>query len=138
MELHELKNPNKTNKHRKGRGISQGKGKTSGRGMKGQKARNNVRPGFEGGQTPLYRRIPKFGFTNFMQKKFVIVNLETISQKYENGETVDLETLIAKKIIKSKRIKNVKILGNGELTKKVKFNVTKITKGAQAKIDKIK
>lgn len=138
IELHNLKNPNKIVKHRKGRGISQGKGKTSGRGQKGQKARSTVRPGFEGGQTPLYRRIPKFGFKNFTRKEYVIVNLDTLSEKYNKGETVSFKTLIEKGIVKSKKNKQIKILGRGKLTKNLKFDVAKITKSAQNQINNIK
>ncbi len=142
MELHNLKSTknSREEKTRKGRGISQGKGKTSGRGQKGQKSRSNggVRPGFEGGQTPLYRRIPKRGFTSVTKNnKYIPVNLDIIEQNYKANEVVSLKTLQEKGIIK-KSTKNVKILGNGKVSKALTFEIKKVSASALKKIHAIK
>ena len=103
---------------RRGRGHGSGNGKTAGKGHKGQKARSGApRAGFEGGQMPLYRRIPKRGFTNRNTKEIVSINV-TALERFDNGETVDVEALIAAGIVKNPR-DGVKILGNGDLTKKL-------------------
>ena len=103
---------------RRGRGHASGNGKTAGKGHKGQKARSGApRPGFEGGQMPLYRRIPKRGFTNRNSKDIVAINLSAL-EVFENGETVTVETLLEKGIVKNPK-DGVKILGNGEFTKKL-------------------
>ena len=125
MELSNLR-PAEGSKHsdnfRRGRGHGSGNGKTAGKGHKGQKARSGApRPGFEGGQMPLYRRIPKRGFTNRNTKEIVAVNLGVL-ERFENGATVDVNTLIEAGIIKNPR-DGVKILGNGELTKKLNVKV---------------
>ncbi|WP_342252547.1 50S ribosomal protein L15 [Spiroplasma endosymbiont of Amphibalanus improvisus] len=137
MELHNLKSTegSRHNKKRLGRGSSSGTGKTSGRGQKGQKARSGggTRPGFEGGQTPIYRRIPKFGFTNINTKKYTILNLDQI-EKMGISE-INHETLIDKKIISSKK-NLIKILGNGNITKKINLKVNKISGSAAEKIKK--
>lgn len=104
---------------RRGRGHASGNGKTAGKGHKGQKARSGApRPGFEGGQMPLYRRIPKRGFTNRNSKDIVAINLSAL-EVFENGETVTVETLLEKGIVKNPK-DGVKILGNGEFTKKAR------------------
>ena len=138
MRLEELK-PTEGSTHRKkivGRGIGSGVGKTSGRGHKGQKARSGggVRPGFEGGQMPLYRRLPKRGFTNIFAKKYVTVNVEVLD-KFNDGDEVTAESLLEKGII-SKTLDGVKFLGRGEVTKKVTVKVAKISESAKEKIEK--
>lgn len=126
----------KTSK-RVGRGIGSGLGKTSGRGHKGQNARSGggVRPGFEGGQMPLFRRLPKRGFTNNFSKKYATLNIEVLN-KFENGTVVDAELLINEGIIRKSEMEyGVKILGDGELTKKVTVKAQKFTKSAVEKIE---
>ena len=123
---------------RVGRGDSAGRGSTCGRGHKGQNARSGggVRPGFEGGQMPLYRRIARKGFSNYpFKKEFIILNLESLERNYSDGDTVSMETLKEKKLIK-KTSPDVKILGKGELTKKLTVEVEKISKSAREKIEK--
>ena len=138
MRLEELK-PAEGATHRKkivGRGIGAGVGKTSGRGHKGQKARSGggVRPGFEGGQMPLYRRLPKRGFTNIFAKKYVSVNVEVLD-KFNDGDEVTAQSLLEKGII-SKTLDGVKILGRGEVTKKLTVKVAKVSESAKEKIEK--
>ena len=138
MRLEELK-PAEGSKHRAkivGRGIGSGTGKTSGKGHKGQNARSGggVRPGFEGGQMPLYRRLPKRGFTNIFAKQYVAVNVEELN-KFDDGADVTAETLIEKGVI-SKALDGVKILGRGEITKKVNVKVAKYSASAKEKIEK--
>ena len=138
MELHSLKAAEGSRKvrNRVGRGTSSGNGKTSGRGQKGQKSRSGggVRPGFEGGQTELFRRMPKRGFLNVNRKEYAIVNLETLN-RLEDGATVSAETLVAAKIIKDVK-SGVKVLANGELTaKKLTVKVAKVSAAAKAAIE---
>lgn len=139
MKLNELKPVEgaKHSKKRLGRGIGSGNGKTAGRGAKGQNARSGggVRPGYEGGQTPLFKRLPKRGFTNVSHKEYAIVNLGEIEKKFEAGSVVDLASLKATGLVK-KEYEGVKILGEGELTKALTFKVVKVTKSAQEKISK--
>jgi len=125
----------KHSKKRVGRGPGSGWGKTAAKGHKGQNSRSGggVPPSFEGGQMPLIRRLPKRGFKNPFKKQYNIVNLSVLEAKYEEGETVSLETLLKKKIIK-KELDGVKILGNGEISKKLKFAVDKISEKAKEKI----
>ncbi len=121
-----------------GRGNGSTRGGTSGRGSNGQNARSGggVRPGFEGGQMPLYRRIARRGFSNYPFKvEYKAVNLREIELKYTDGETVSLETLKEKGVVKGKNVK-VKILGDGELTKKLTVDVEKVSAGAKEKIEK--
>ena len=121
---------------RRGRGHGSGNGKTAGKGHKGQKERSGApRPGFEGGQMPLYRRIPKRGFKNRNTKDIVAVNVERL-EKFENGSEVTAESLIALGIISHAR-DGVKILGNGELTKKLTVKVCAVSEGAKAKIEAV-
>ncbi|ADQ31086.1 MULTISPECIES: 50S ribosomal protein L15 [Borreliella] len=135
-----LLKPKGASKRRKivGRGPGSGLGKTSGRGQKGQKARNtSPRLGFEGGQTPLYRRLPRKGFSNSDYKlEYAIVNLGDIDKKFKDGQVVNYDTLLENKLIKKKN-KKIKILSNGKLTKKVSFEVSKISKSAESLIIKI-
>ncbi|WP_024655327.1 50S ribosomal protein L15 [Borrelia hispanica] len=135
-----LKRPLGANKSKKivGRGPGSGLGKTSGRGQKGQKARNSSpRIGFEGGQTPLYRRLPRRGFSNHDYKiRYEIVGLGDIDRKFEAGDLVNYDTLLQKGLVNKKK-KNIKILANGELTKKVDFEISRISKSAEELATKI-
>ncbi len=121
---------------RVGRGIGSGNGKTSGKGHKGQNARSGggVRPGFEGGQMPLYRRLPKRGFNNIFAKKYVAVNVSEL-ERFEDGTTVTAELLKESGVV-SKTLDGVKILGRGELTKKLEVKAAKFSASATAKIEK--
>ena len=119
---------------RRGRGHGSGNGKTAGKGHKGQKARSGApRPGFEGGQMPLYRRIPKRGFTNRNSKTIVGINVCAL-EVFDNDAVVSVETLIEQGIVKNPR-DGVKILGNGELTKKLTVQANAFSAGAVAKIE---
>ena len=119
---------------RRGRGHGSGNGKTAGKGHKGQKARSGAsRPGFEGGQMPLYRRLPKRGFTNRNTKEIVAINVSAL-EVFDNGTTVDVNALIEKGVIKNPR-DGVKILGNGELTKKLDVKVDAFSASAKEKIE---
>ena len=120
---------------RKGRGPGSGNGKTAGKGHKGQNARSGggVRPGFEGGQLPLYRKHPKRGFNNKFATNYAIVNVQTINDKFENGAVVDMEALLAAKIIR-KPMDGLKVLGNGELTKNVTVKANIFSATAKEKI----
>lgn len=121
---------------RVGRGIGSGTGKTSGKGHKGQNARSGggVRPGFEGGQMPLYRRLPKRGFKNIFAKQYVTVNVEVLD-RLDEGTEVTAEVLKENGII-SKTLDGVKILGRGEVTKKFNVKVAKLSASAKEKIEK--
>ncbi len=137
MELSNL-SPADGSKHsdnfRRGRGHGSGNGKTAGKGHKGQKARSGApRPGFEGGQMPLYRRIPKRGFTNRNTKEIVGINVSAL-ERFENGSEVTVETLIENGIVKNPR-DGVKILGNGEITKKLNVKANAFSEGAKQKIE---
>lgn len=136
MKLHELKPAEGSRKvrNRVGRGTSSGNGKTSGRGQKGQKARSGggVRLGFEGGQTPLFRRLPKRGFTNINAKEYVLVSLDALNV-FEDGTEVSPSVLKNAGIIKSEK-SGVKILANGELIKKLDVKAAKFSKAAAAAI----
>ena len=119
---------------RRGRGHGSGNGKTAGKGHKGQKARSGAtRPGFEGGQMPLYRRIPKRGFTNPNSKDIVGINVSAL-ERLDNGAEVTIALLVESGIIKNPR-DGVKILGNGELTKKLTVKEVAVSEGAKAKIE---
>lgn len=123
-----------SNNFRRGRGHGSGNGKTAGKGHKGQKARSGgTRPGFEGGQMPLYRRIPKRGFTCFNSKRIVGINVSAL-EVFDNDTVVSVETLKERGIIKNAR-DGVKILGNGELTKKLTVQANAFSAGAVAKIE---
>lgn len=138
MKLNELKSAPGAVRDRKrvGRGIGSGNGKTAGRGTKGQNARGSgTRPGYEGGQTPLFKRIPKRGFTNVNAHEFAVVNLGDINDRFEAGATVDTESLKKAGLVK-KEYEGVKVLGNGNLDKALTFNVTKVSKSAMEKITK--
>ena len=124
-----------SNNFRKGRGHGSGNGKTAGRGQKGQKARSGgrVKPGFEGGQMPIYRRIPKRGFKCRNSKEIVGINVSRL-EVFDNDSTVSVETLIEKGIVKNPK-DGVKILGNGELTKKLNVQANAFSAGAKEKIE---
>lgn len=135
MKLNELKpsEGSRTSRKRIGRGDSSGNGKTAGRGQKGQKARGKVRLGFEGGQMPLYRRIPKRGFTNINRKEYAIVNLDALNV-FDEGAEITPETLLKAGIIK-KQLSGVKILGNGEVSKKFTVKAQKFSASAVKAIE---
>ncbi|MGI6017418.1 MAG: 50S ribosomal protein L15 [Marvinbryantia sp.] len=121
---------------RRGRGHGSGNGKTAGKGHKGQKARSGAtRPGFEGGQMPLYRRIPKRGFTNRNTLDIEAINVSAL-ERFDNDTEVTIETLIEAGVIKSAK-DGVKVLGNGELTKKLTVKVNAFSEGAKAKIEAV-
>ena len=138
MKLHELSPApgSVTPAWRKGRGPGSGNGKTAGKGHKGQNARSGggVRPGFEGGQLPLYRRLPKRGFHNKFATVYSIVNVETLNECFEDGAVVDLETLIENGIIR-KENDGLKVLGNGEITKKLTVKAKVFSATAKEKIE---
>lgn len=137
MKLHELQPAPGSRKERDrvGRGIGSGNGKTSGRGHKGQNARSGggVRIGFEGGQTPLFRRLPKRGFTNIHRKEYAIVNLEALN-RFEDGTEVTPELLLETGVV-SKLKAGIKVLGNGELTKKLTVKAHKFSASAKEAIE---
>lgn len=139
MKLHELQYSEGARKNRKriGRGQGSGTGKTAGKGHKGQNARSGggVRLGFEGGQTPLARRLPKRGFTNFTRKEYATLNVELL-ERFENGTVVTPELLIESRIVRKELNAGIKVLGNGELTKKLTVKAHKFSKSAQELIEK--
>jgi large subunit ribosomal protein L15 len=128
----------KTKPKRLGRGIGSGTGKTSAKGHKGQWARSGggVRPGFEGGQMPLTRRLPKRGFTNIYKKEYTIINVSDL-ETFENGATVNQEALIEAGLVKKVEAYGIKVLGNGELTKKLTVEAKKFSKSAIDIIEKV-
>ena len=136
MDLSNLKGLKRTSKKRVGRGIGSGMGKTSTRGMKGQNSRSGggTRPGFEGGQMPLFRRMPKRGFTNIWRTDYSIVNVSDL-EAFDNGQTVDKAALIEKGLV-HRSVGAIKILGEGDLSKKLNVKAQKFSKSAQEKIEK--
>ncbi|BAP39739.1 50S ribosomal protein L15 [Metamycoplasma canadense] len=136
MKLHTLKaTPGaRKEKHRVGRGHAAGKGKQAGRGQSGQTKRSTVRLGFEGGQLPLFRRIPKRGFNNVNHIEYQVVNLSSLEERFTNGDVVSYETLQAKNLIKGKL--PVKILGNGTLSKKLTVLIPTLSQSAKESIEK--
>ena len=137
MKLNELKPAEGSTREsfRVGRGPGSGNGKTAGKGHKGQNARSGggVRPGFEGGQLPLYRKLPKRGFHNKFATVYAIVNVDTLDHNFQDGDVVNLEALLAKKIIR-KSFDGLKVLGDGELTKKLTVQATVFSAAAKEKI----
>ncbi len=137
MKLHELSPVEGSTKraYRVGRGTGSGNGKTAGKGHKGQNARSGggVRPGFEGGQMPLHRRIPKRGFVNIFATEYATINVRDL-ECFENGAVVNAETLIEVGILKN-AMDGVKVLGNGELTKKLTVEAAAFSEGAKSKIE---
>lgn len=138
MRIHELKKPEGATKAPKriGRGQGTGQGTTAGRGMNGQNSRSGggVRLGFEGGQMPLYRRLPKRGFNNKWAKEYAEVNVKDLN-RFEDGTEVDLGVLLAAGLV-GKQLDGLKVLGNGELTKKLTVKAEKFSKSAVEKIEK--
>lgn len=139
MKLHELAPAPGANSesYRRGRGHGSGNGKTAGKGHKGQKARSggSIRPGFEGGQMPLQRQIPKRGFKNIFAKEYAIVNVGDL-EIFENGTVVNGEALVAAGLLK-KTLDGVKVLGNGELTKQLTVEVAAFSESAKQKIEEV-
>ena len=140
IELSNLR-PAEGSKHsdnfRRGRGHGSGNGKTAGKGHKGQKARSGApRPGFEGGQMPLYRRIPKRGFTCPNAKEIVAINVSVLNDKFEDGAVIDVDTMIERGIVKNPK-DGVKILGNGEVTKKLTVKANAFSASAKEKIEAV-
>ncbi len=137
MKLHELSPAEGSTKKsfRVGRGPGSGNGKTAGKGHKGQNARSGggVRPGFEGGQFPIYRQLPKRGFNNKWATNYAIVNVSALNV-FEDGAVVDLEALLAKKIVR-KELDGLKVLGNGEITKKLTVKAAVFSATAKEKIE---
>ena len=137
MKLHELRAPQGASRKakRKGRGQATGLGTTAGRGMNGQNSRSGggVKLGFEGGQMPLYRRLPKRGFTNRFAKKYSVINVSDL-ERFDNGTEVSLEELCNAGIIKQPEAR-LKVLGDGELSKKLTVKVDKVSAAAKAKIE---
>lgn len=137
MKLHELKpaEGSRSTRNRVGRGIGSGNGKTAGRGHKGQNSRSGggVRPGFEGGQNPLFRRLPKRGFTNINRKEFAIVNLDTLN-RFEEGTEVTPALLIETGVVSNEK-SGIKILGNGTLEKKLSVKAHKFSATAKEAIE---
>ena len=141
MKLHELSPAEGSVREnfRKGRGAGSGNGKTAGKGHKGQNARSGggVRPGFEGGQLPLYRKLPKRGFNNYrFGKQYAVVNICYLNEKFGDGDVVDSAALLAKGIIDSVK-DGVKILGEGELTKKLTVKAAVFSASAKEKIEAV-
>ena len=138
MKLHELSPAPGSVKEsfRKGRGTGSGNGKTAGKGHKGQNARSGggVRPGFEGGQLPLYRKLPKRGFKNRFAVNYSIVNVKTLNDRFEDGAVVNLDALLEAGII-SKPLDGLKVLGNGEITKKLTVEASVFSASAKEKIE---
>ncbi len=138
MEIHNLGPAvEKKSRNRVGRGIGSGNGKTAGKGHKGQKARTGgkIRRGFEGGQTPLYRRIPKRGFNNIFSTEYATVNVSDL-ERFENGTVVNMELLVKEGLVRSE-LSGLKVLGNGTLTKKVTVEAKKFTNAAKEKIEAV-
>ena len=124
-------------KKRLGRGIGSGLGKTSGRGTKGQNSRSGggVRPGFEGGQLPLFQRLPKRGFHNHTRVEYTVVNVGQLNELFEDGATVDAQSLITIGLVKDLANGGIKVLGNGELTKKLTIKANKFSESAKKAIE---
>jgi large subunit ribosomal protein L15 len=137
MKLHELSpaEGSAVKAYRKGRGPGSGNGKTAGKGHKGQNARSGggVRPGFEGGQNPLYRRLPKRGFKNHFAKHYAIINVAMLNN-YNDGDVVDVETLLKDRVIRDLG-DGLKVLGNGEISKKITVKANIFSETAKAKIE---
>ena len=138
MRLHNLSPAEGSTKERKriGRGPASGQGKTAGKGHKGQKARagRGMRAGFEGGQMPLQRRLPKRGFNNIFATEYATVNVSDLEKRFEDGAVVDAQSLVESGLLK-KTLDGVKVLGKGEITKALTVKVTAISESAKAKIE---
>ena len=138
MKLHELSPAAGSTKERKriGRGAGSGQGKTAGKGHKGQKARagRGMRPGFEGGQMPLQRRLPKRGFNNIFRKEIAIVNVSDIDAAFDNGAVVTIDALVEKGLVK-KKLDGVKVLGHGEVSKSLTVQANAFSESAKQKLE---
>ena len=136
-ELSNLKPPAKAHKKAKriGRGFASGDGKTSGRGQKGQRARNTVAPWFEGGQMPLHRRLPKRGFKNIFAKQYTVLRLDQIVAHFDADATVNAETVVSEGLVNKVAKNGLKVLGNGSIDKVLHVVAAKFTKSAQQKIE---
>lgn len=134
MKLHTLHpaEGSRKSRNRVGRGQGSGNGKTSGRGQKGQKARNKVPLGFEGGQTQLFRRLPKRGFNNITRKEYAVVNVESLN-RFEDGATVNPAALVEAGLVKNEK-DGIKVLGNGQLERKLTVQAAKFSKSAEEAI----
>lgn len=139
MKLNELpaNPPNRKEPNRVGRGMASGNGKTAGRGQKGQKSRSGGfhKVGFEGGQMPLQRRLPKRGFNNIFRKTYSLINVGDL-EDLDSGTVINLEFLRSKGMVRKDVRDGIKLLGNGELTKKLTITVDKVSKSAQEKVEK--
>ena len=137
MKLENLQALERTSKKRVGRGTGSGMGKTSTRGHKGQNSRSGggVRPGFEGGQMPLFRRLPKRGFTNIWGVSYKVINVRDLEEMFNDGDTVDREALVSVGLI-HRSDNNIKILGNGDINKKLTVVASKFSQEAKNKIEK--
>jgi len=138
MEIHNLGPAVESkSRNRVGRGIGSGNGKTAGKGHKGQKARTGgkIRRGFEGGQTPLYRRIPKRGFNNIFSTEYATVNVSDL-ERFEDGTVVNMELLVKEGMVR-KELAGLKVLGNGNLTRKVTVEAKKFSNAAKEKIEAV-
>ncbi len=137
MRLHDLapEKGSRTSRKRVGRGVGSGLGKTSGRGSKGLKSRSggSVPPGFEGGQMPLQRRLPKRGFTNIFKKQYHIINLRDLN-RFESGTTVDVDALVSAGVVKNSR-KPIKLLGQGEINAALQVKLNAVSESAKTKIE---
>ncbi|MBQ4647769.1 MAG: 50S ribosomal protein L15 [Clostridia bacterium] len=137
MKLHELSpaEGSAKSRYRKGRGPGSGNGKTAGKGHKGQNARSGggVRPGFEGGQLPIYRRLPKRGFNNHFSKEYAIINVGSLND-FDEGSVINVQTLLDSGVI-NKELDGLKVLGNGELTKKLTVEAKIFSASAKEKIE---
>ena len=135
MKLHELSPAQGSKKSVKRIGRGTASGQTAGKGQKGQKSRSGYsrRPGFEGGQMPLQRRVPKRGFNNIFATEYAVVNLSTLNERFEDGATVDAQSLKEAGVIKT--LDGVKVLGKGEITKAITVKVAAISESAKAKIE---
>ncbi|VEU59744.1 50S ribosomal protein L15 [Mesomycoplasma neurolyticum] len=139
MKLHELQSTigSRKEKHRKGRGHAAGKGKQAGKGQSGQRKRSSVRPGFEGGQNPLFRRIPKIGFNNINSVKYQTVSLAKLEEKFENNSSITIRDLFDKKLVRRKTMP-VKILALGKLTKTLHIETDACSTKAKEIIENLK
>ena len=138
MKLHELK-PNegaRSKRYRVGRGMAQGRGKQAGRGQSGQNKRHGHRAGFEGGQNPWFRRLPKVGFNNINHIEYQVVSLAKLEEKFNAGDTVDFKSLLETKIVRNKNLP-VKLLANGKISKKLTIKVNAASKKAVELIEKL-
>lgn len=137
MKLNELSPPQGSRKapRRLGRGVGSGRGKTAGRGTKGYNSRSGggVRPGYEGGQMPLHRRLPKRGFANIFRKKIAVINLRDLA-KFDKGSVIDEAALVAAGLVKGKK-DGIKLLGHGEIKHSLEVKVNQISKSAREKIE---